>query len=173
LRWIAAAALAGVALAGCGPTNEDEPANDAVIAEQEEMAQRPIAGDEPPNGVDAGDDRDGTDPPEPGQDDGGAGTGLPPPSGLRFVGLWASNAANCDGRAWRFSADRLQTPAGSVCNFTDLKSVAGGYDIAATCTAEGPPTEDRLEIRFAESAKAMLFESDVIADAGLVWCGRG
>ena len=48
--------------------------------------------------------------------------------------------------------------------------VLGGFDIAAACTAEGPRTDDRLEIRFAESAGAMLFESNVIADAGLIRC---
>ena len=47
-----------------------------------------------------------------------------------------------------------------------------GYDIVAPCTAEGPETDDAIEIRFAESARAMLFESDAIADAGLVYCGR-
>ena len=51
-----------------------------------------------------------------------------------------------------------------------LRSVHGGFDIAARCTAEGPPTDDTLEIRFAESAGAMLFESSVIADAGLIRC---
>lgn len=95
----------------------------------------------------------------------------PIPAGYRFVGRWASSEANCESRAWRFTADRLTTPAGSVCEFQNVREVPGGYDIAATCTAESPPTADTLELRFAESARALLFESDVIADAGLVRCG--
>lgn len=92
------------------------------------------------------------------------------PAGYRFIGRWASSEANCSNRAWRFTAESLTTPAGSVCTFERVNQVPGGYDIVATCTAEGPPTDDRLELRFAESARALLFESDVIADAGLVGC---
>lgn len=88
----------------------------------------------------------------------------------RFVGRWAANVGNCSGKAWRFTATSLNTPAGSQCTFRKVTEVPGGYDIAARCTAEGPPTDDTLELRFAESAKALLFESDVIADAGLVRC---
>ena len=57
-----------------------------------------------------------------------------------------------------------------MCQFTEVEEVPGGYDIKARCTAEGPEQEDVLEIRFAESAGAMLFESQSIADAGLISC---
>jgi hypothetical protein len=50
--------------------------------------------------------------------------------------------------------------------------VPGGYDIAASCTAEAPPKDQTIRIRFAQSAQAMLFESDAIPDSGLVYCGR-
>ena len=98
---------------------------------------------------------------------------LPPPSeGLRFIGNWATDERSCESTAWRFTETTLRTPAGSVCSFDRITEVPGGYDIRATCTAEAPPTSDILNIRFAESAKAMLFESESIADAGLVFCGR-
>ena len=98
---------------------------------------------------------------------------LPPPSeGLRFVGNWASDQRSCESSAWQFTQTTLRTPAGSVCSFNRVTEVPGGYDIQATCTAEAPPTSDTLQIRFAESAKAMLFESESIADSGLVFCGR-
>ena len=89
----------------------------------------------------------------------------------RFVGLWAADKAMCGDKGWRFTETALRTPAGSACDFEQVTPVGGGYDIAATCTAEGPETADTLKIRFAESAKAMLFESDSIADAGLIYCG--
>lgn len=88
----------------------------------------------------------------------------------RFIGRWATEERNCASRAWRFTADRLTTPAGSVCRFRQVTEVPGGYDIAARCTAEGPATSDTLKLRFAESARALLFESRTIADAGLVRC---
>jgi hypothetical protein len=88
----------------------------------------------------------------------------------RFVGRWATEERDCATRAWTFTASSLKTPAGSVCGFSRVSEVPGGYDIAARCTAEGPPTNDVLQLRFAESARALLFESTVIADAGLVRC---
>lgn len=88
----------------------------------------------------------------------------------RFVGRWATQARNCRTLAWRFTATSLSTPAGSQCTFIKIAEVPGGYDIAARCTAEGPPANDTLKLRFAESAKALLFESEVIADAGLERC---
>ena len=98
---------------------------------------------------------------------------LPEPSeGLRFVGRWAADERSCTSAAWVFTQTTLRTPAGSVCSFDQVNPVPGGYDIQATCTAEAPPASDTLKIRFAESAKAMLFESETIADAGLVFCGR-
>jgi hypothetical protein len=89
----------------------------------------------------------------------------------RFLGRWAAKAGNCPTQAWRFSATELRTPAGSQCTFRKVSEVPGGYDIEARCTAEGPATDDKLKLRFAESAKALLFESKTIADAGLVRCG--
>ena len=105
------------------------------------------------------------------QEQGNEAGRLPAPNGLRFVGLWAADAKSCESRAWRFTANSLRTPAGSVCRFDQVTPAGGGYDLTARCTAEGPETDDRLEIRFAESAQAMLFESRSIADAGLVYCG--
>ena len=89
---------------------------------------------------------------------------------FRFTGRWASEERNCAARAWVFTASSLKTPAGSVCSFARVREVPGGYDISASCTAEGPPKDDTLRLRFAESARALLFESRTITDAGLVRC---
>lgn len=91
-------------------------------------------------------------------------------AGYRFTGRWASEERNCSTRAWVFTANSLRTPAGSVCSFSQVREVPGGYDVAASCTAEGPAEDDTLRLRFAESARALLFESRAIADAGLVRC---
>ena len=98
---------------------------------------------------------------------------LPPAGqGVRFVGKWAADQKSCESAAWHFTETSLSTPAGSNCSFSRVTEVPGGYDVEATCTAEGPPEADTLKIRFAESAKAMLFESKAIAGNGLVFCGR-
>ena len=94
----------------------------------------------------------------------------PDEADYRFVGRWAADERLCENEAWQFTDSELRTPVGSVCRFTDIRAVAGGYDIAARCTAEGPEMEDQLRIRFAESAGAMLFDSDRIADEGLIPC---
>jgi len=90
---------------------------------------------------------------------------------LRFVGRWATDRAHCDDEGWIFTENRLTTPAGSACRFDRIDRVPGGYDIAARCTAEGPERGDTIRLRFAESAQAMLFESESVADAGLTYCG--
>ena len=92
--------------------------------------------------------------------------------GLRFIGMWAADDKSCEAAAWRFTETALRTPAGSQCSFNRVTEVQGGYDIQATCTAEGPPTSDTLKLRFAVLTKAMMFESRTIADTPLVFCGR-
>ena len=88
----------------------------------------------------------------------------------RFAGRWAVDEAACASAAWAFSEDGLETPAGSLCRFQDVRAVPDGYDISARCTAEAPERDDRLMIRFRESPERMRFESDSIADADLRAC---
>ena len=94
----------------------------------------------------------------------------PDEADYRFVGRWAAEAPLCENAAWRFTVSELRTPTGAVCRFTDVRAVDGGYDIAARCTAEGAEQEDELKVRFAESAGAMLFESEHVAEEGLIAC---
>ena len=91
----------------------------------------------------------------------------------RYVGRWAAREDLCRTGAWTFTGDHLATAGEVSCDFTKVREVPGGYDIAATCTAEGPPRADTFTLRFAESAKAMLVEgSSVLADTGLIRCGE-
>ena len=92
--------------------------------------------------------------------------------GLRFIGNWAPDEKSCTSAAWQFSQTTLRTPAGANCSFNRVTEVSGGYDIQATCTAEGDPTSDTLKLRFAVLSKAMMFESRTIADTPLIYCGR-
>jgi hypothetical protein len=102
----------------------------------------------------------------------GAGV-LPSPSeGLRFVGRWAEDQKSCTTAASTFTQTTLTLPDGASCSLNRATQMPGGYDVQATCTAKGAPTGDLLKIRFAESAKAMLLDSEILGSKGLVFCGR-
>jgi hypothetical protein len=98
---------------------------------------------------------------------------LPKPGiGLRFVGKWAANEKSCQSDFWHFTETTLRTPAGYSCSLDRVTEVSGGYDVQATCTAQGPPAADTLKLRFAESAKALLLQSKALGDTALIFCGR-
>lgn len=164
----ASTALAVMAsLTACGGAE----APDNAMQPGDELAQQNAEIPTPPSESDA------PSPPRRESEEGNAGNeqrgdhSLPPSGAFRFVGMWAAEAGMCDGQAWRFTRENMETPAGSVCKFVNATPVPGGYDISARCTSEGPPTDDNLTIRFAESAQAMLFEAESIAGTGLVYCG--
>lgn len=97
---------------------------------------------------------------------------LPPASNEpRFTGRWATSEEGCAQTAWVFTAARLVTPGHVACEFDNVAEAPGGYDIAATCTAESPPAPYNLELRFAESAQTMLISKGPMADVALVYCG--
>lgn len=98
------------------------------------------------------------------------GAHSPPP---RYVGRWATDERLCQTTAWTFIADELRTADGKVCRFSEVRAVPGGYDIAARCgRADEPVEEDALELRFAESAGALLLDSRTIGSAGLISCAN-
>jgi hypothetical protein len=97
---------------------------------------------------------------------------LPPAdAALRFVGTWGSSKAECTSKPWHFSADAV-SGSGPHCSFYKVSKVLGGYDIAATCPAKEPVHTDLIKLRFAESAGAMLVESNAVPPTGLIYCGK-
>lgn len=99
---------------------------------------------------------------------------LPPPSAAhpRFVGLWATTVEGCSAPAWRFDADHVSTQGEVSCSFRSVRQTPAGYDIDASCTAEAPPRDYRIQIGFAESARAMMLSGGPWdSGAGLVYCG--
>jgi hypothetical protein len=97
-----------------------------------------------------------------------------PPAGaaLGFVGRWATSAANCPTKAWRFTRDTLTAADGPHCSIYKVTKAPGGYDLAARCPTKKPDELDLIRLRFAESARAMLVESNAIAPMGLIYCGK-
>lgn len=143
-------------------SDETEVRADVPEATQQGTRIRPEAARKQKTGEGAPVDRDADEQPIPREP-----AARPP---FRFAGRWATERKACPTTAWHFTETSLRTPAGSVCDFTHVAETGAGYDIDARCTAEGSQGRDVLRIRFAESAKAMMFESDIIADAGLVSC---
>jgi hypothetical protein len=90
---------------------------------------------------------------------------------FRFAGRWAASAGNCAGRAWQLTATSITAPGGKACSFSKVTQAPGGYDIAASCTAGGPAKDERIRLRYAESARALLVESRTLGDVGLTRCG--
>jgi len=89
----------------------------------------------------------------------------------RYAGRWAATQQLCDTGAWRFQPKRLDTAGEVSCTFDKVEKVPGGYDIAASCLAEGNRSADTIELRFAESAQAMLVQSKMWDGVGLTYCG--
>lgn len=167
-KLIACAAL--LALAGCGGSGDNEtasapdiPANDMTAAEPDNQAapSNPAPAPQP-----------STDQAETGDASAGPGTTLPPAdAAYRYVGRWAADARLCRGGAWLWRERSLDTAGEVSCQFEKVTPVPGGYDIDARCTAEGPEKPDRIKVRFAESARAMLVDATVVRPVGLIYCG--
>jgi len=69
-----------------------------------------------------------------------------PPAGAepRFVGLWAASQDMCTDPAWRFRTDGVSTQGEVSCTFNQISEIAGGYDVQATCQAEGNTTQHQM-----------------------------
>ena len=98
---------------------------------------------------------------------------LPPASAdrPRFVGLWAASEEGCADPAWRFEAQRVTTQGEVACEFNNVELTNTGYLIQATCTAEGPPAPQEIQLSFAESARAMMVSGGPWNPIGLTYCG--
>lgn len=99
---------------------------------------------------------------------------LPPPSeeAPRYVGLWATTAEGCTNPAWRFRRDGVSTLGEVSCSFEQVSNTNSGYEIAATCHAEGTTTQHNMQVSFAESARAMMISDGPWSGAtSLVYCG--
>lgn len=98
---------------------------------------------------------------------------LPPASAdPRFVGAWATTDDGCADPAWIINARDMHTQGEVSCSFNEVSRIPGGYEVKATCTAEGPPTAYDMQLTFAESAQAMLIAGGPWApDPGLLYCG--
>ena len=101
-------------------------------------------------------------------------SGVVPPANtaMRYVGTWAATKADCKSKPWRFTAKSLDAADGPKCSFYNVAKAPGGYDVAAQCPTKKPVHTDLIKLRFAESAGAMLVESNAIPPTGLVYCGK-
>jgi hypothetical protein len=158
--------LAGLALAACSRAPESETA-DETTAPAETSAPAPDETGTPATSAPTAP----AESPPPSQD-ASAAPGKLPPADLanRYVGRWAARENLCDTGVWRFEPKRLVTAGEVSCDFDKVAKAPGGYEIAATCLAEGSASQDTIRLRFAESAQAMLVKSKMW-DVGLIYCG--
>ncbi|MBC7768465.1 MAG: hypothetical protein H7124_06740 [Phycisphaerales bacterium] len=99
---------------------------------------------------------------------------LPPPAEAqpRYVGLWATSAQGCAEPAWSFRADGVSTLGEVSCSFENVGRTSTGYEVTATCDAEGTQSRHTMQFSFAESAQAMMISGGPWAGAtSLVHCG--
>jgi hypothetical protein len=101
-------------------------------------------------------------------------TSVSPDGPPRYVGRWAAREELCAEGAWRFEAMDLSTAGEVSCDFRRVEEVPGGYDVDATCHAEGSQTDEVIKLRFAESAAkdngAMLVASKTFQPIELIRC---
>ena len=62
----------------------------------------------------------------------------PLPSPASYIGHWAANAGLCATGAWVFEADKVSTAGEVSCQFGSVSPTPTGYQMTASCTAEGP-----------------------------------
>lgn len=161
MRWQAALAVPLLAV-GCtrnAPRHENQASATSKQAAQEVTATKDVSSSERSN-------------PETSGPASKTNAGVLPPANaaVRYLGTWASSKANCRSRPWRFKRDSLDVAYGPRCSFYNVAKVPGGYDIAAQCPTKQPMHEDLIKLRFAESAQAMLVESNAISPTGLIYC---
>ncbi|MDG2522300.1 hypothetical protein P7B02_12175 [Caulobacter segnis] len=91
----------------------------------------------------------------------------------RYVGRWAAAETACGHAAWRFQDRSVSTPGEVSCTFKDVREAAGGYDVDASCLAEGQTADGRLRLRFTEVTERMTVEGGPFDwKADLIYCGR-
>jgi hypothetical protein len=161
--------IAAVLLAGCGSNSGSNETNAAENSAESVNTASPVA---PANQTVANGAAQANEAAAANETGDSLGTLPPADAALRFVGTWAASKAECESKPWRFTADSLKATGGPTCSFYKVTKAPGGYDIAAQCPAKEPVHTDLINLRFAESARAMLVESNAIKPTGLIYCGK-
>jgi hypothetical protein len=73
----------------------------------------------------------------------------PPPA---YVGLWAADASLCPDRAWVFDRDRVVTAGEVACEFQQVTETNTGFQVTATCSAEGEAKPYRFSLTLTDPA---------------------
>jgi hypothetical protein len=162
-----------LAVAGCGQSTQP---GENQLGANEKAAASSASEAEKENAAGAADNGPGT--PQTSEEksasaiSSASGTLPPANAALRFVGRWAHDPSECASKPWRFTASELIVAGGPRCSIYHVSEMAGGYDLAVECPAKKPEPTDLVKLRFAESARAMLVESNAISPTGLVYCGK-
>lgn len=90
----------------------------------------------------------------------------------RYVGLWAVSQAMCEYPAWRFYAREVGTQGEVHCEFIEVTSKGGAFEISAMCTAEAPPAPYDITLNVTDAPREMLVSGGPwAAPTHLIYCG--
>lgn len=169
MRW-AMAVVGALVIAGCSQKAEKPPANQTSATEKTTIATDNASEESTSANTAAAAQQSSTQ--EANTIAPSAGVLPPANAAVRYVGTWATKQANCKSKPWHFTARELTVSGGPHCTFYNVAKVPGGYDVAAQCPTKEPVHTDLIKLRFAESAQAMLVESNAINPTGLIYCGK-
>ncbi len=162
----AVAIIFAIALVGCGQKSSERSGNEPALANA--SAAAPGISDEANAAADA--NGSGSAAQRNTSAPSGFGTIASANAPLRFLGTWAANKAACISAPWHFTRSEMRAANGDHCTIYQVSELPGGYDLAVQCPAKKPLPTDLIKLRFAQSAGAMLVESNAIAPTGLVKC---
>ena len=69
-----------------------------------------------------------------------------------YVGRWAAAPNLCASGAWVFTAESLQTAGEVSCRFRRIDRTSAGWEVDASCTAEGPAQDAELTLTLTDPA---------------------
>lgn len=172
MRYFVAGAL--VVLAGCSASDPiDNTFNPQVKAEKKAARERAadaravkagFAPDAPKPLATVSLDPPGTPAP---------GAVLPPAEAqYRYIGRWASSAAQCEAGAWEFKSRQLETPEKTGCDLPDVSQGPSEYKLHGTCKGTGRKLEQTVTLSFDERRRTMHVASPTLGASDLIYCGN-
>lgn len=81
----------------------------------------------------------------------------PEPPAPPYAGLWAAKASLCPSGAWVFDRDKVVTAGEVACEFQQVTETGAGFQVTATCSAEGEakPYQFNLTLAGSEPQRSM------------------
>jgi hypothetical protein len=90
-----------------------------------------------------------------------------------FVGAWALEAADCNGRAWLLTTGGMQSPSVLSCSFDKINPTDAGYTVYSLCTVGKARAPGRLVFTLTGQGRSLTMNGGPFAEPlALVRCPR-